>query len=415
MWNPRNAFNRIGPGVITGASDDDPSGVIIYSQTGAGFGNKFLWLALFTTPLMMAVQEMSARLGIVTRRGLAALLRRYVSRRVAVVLSLLLLIVNTINIAADISAIAAVSRLLHPAPVLVYVLLFAGLIVTLEVLVPYQRYVQVLKWLTLFLLTYAATAFVIKVDWADVVRHTLVPTLSFDRGQIAILVAILGTTLSPYLFFWQGSEEIEEEHDLPRPASKISPLLRRMRLDTVTGMIVSNVVMFFIIVTTAATLHQAGMTTINTAQEAAEALRPLAGHFTFWLFSLGIIGTGLLAIPVLAGSAAYALSEVSGWKEGLSNHFRQAPGFYLVIIASVWIGAAMTATNISPITFLIVAGVLNGLLAPIILWYILRLSSRADVVGAYVSRPIVRIGGWVAWVFMALAGLVLVGQWLWHL
>lgn len=410
MFNPKNIFKKIGPGVITGASDDDPSGVIIYSQAGAKFGYSLLWLALFTTPLMMAVQEMSARLGLVTRRGLAALIRRYVSRRVAVVLSLFLFIVNTVNIGADLGAMAAVSKLLHPAPTLVYLGLFGGLIVTLEVFLPYRKYVNILKWLTLALFTYVIAAFYVRVDWAEVAWRTLLPTIGHQPGIIAIIVAILGTTISPYLFFWQSSEEVESNRETPRQASQIGQLIRTMRLDTVTGMVLSNVIMFFIIVTTAATLHQAGITSIDTAQAAAEALRPVAGDFTFWLFGLGIIGTGLLAVPILAGSAAYALAEVLDWREGLSKHFRQAPTFYLVIIVSIWLGAAMSATGISPVAFLIGAGVLNGLLAPVALWYIIRLASRADVVGAWRSRTIVHVGGWVAWGLMSIAGAVFMVQ-----
>ncbi len=403
-------FKHIGPGVITGASDDDPSGVVTYSQAGAKFGYQLLWLALFTMPLMMAVQEMSARLGLVTRRGLAALIRRYISKRVAIALSFFLLIVNTVNIGADLGAMAAVSKLLHPAPTFIYLALFAGLIVALEVLIPYRKYVNVLKWLTFALLAYVATAFFVHVDWGQVAWRTLIPTLTTQPGMIAIIVAILGTTISPYLSFWQSSEEVESELATPRQASHISRLIRTMRIDTVTGMVLSNVIMFFIIVTTAATLHQAGVTNIATAQQAAEALRPIAGNLTFWLFGIGIIGTGLLAVPILAGSAAYALAEVLDWREGLSKHFRQAPTFYAIIIMAIWIGAAMSATGVSPIAFLIGAAILNGLLAPVALWYIIHLADRADVVGAFPSQPIVRVGGWVTWALMTVAGVMYIGQ-----
>lgn len=413
MLDPRKFFGRVGPGVITGASDDDPSGIVTYSQAGATFGYGLLWLALFTTPLMMAVQEMSARLGLVTRRGLAALVRQYVSRRVAVVLSAILLIVNIVNIGADLSAMAAVSRLVHPAPQILYLLFFAGLMVGLEVLMPYGRYVKVLKWLTLALLTYVGAAFLSQPNWSAVVRGTVIPSLPSGATALAMIVAVLGTTLSPYLFFWQSDEEAEDERDA-RPVKKSisAASIKRMRLDTVTGMLFSNVVMFFIIVTTAATLHAHGVTSISTAEQAAEALRPIAGNFTFLLFSLGVIGTGLLAIPILAGSAAYALAEVLGWREGLAKTYRQAPTFYGVIIVAIWLGAAMSATSISPITFLIGAAVLNGLLAPIVMWYVLRLASNPRVVGEYRSRPFVRWVGWVAWVFMAVAGGLFVGGFL---
>lgn len=414
FFRPRNIFKSIGPGVITGASDDDPSGIVTYSQAGSTFGYGFLWLALFTTPLMMAVQEMSARLGVVTRRGLASLLRRYVSSRVAKTLSLMLLVVNVLNIGADLGAMAAVSKLLHPAPSWIYLIFFAGMIVTLEVTIPYQRYVKILKWLTLALFTYVAAAVASHPAWWQVFRSTIIPSLPHSPGAIAMVVAILGTTISPYLFFWQSSEEVEEEGRTPRQAAQITPVLKRMRVDTIIGMLLSNIIMFFIIVTTAATLHQAGITSITSAQQAAEALRPIAGNLTFLLFSVGVIGTGLLAVPVLAGSAGYAVAEVSGWREGLSKHYRQAPAFYGVIIAAVWLGAAISATGISPIHFLILVAILNGLLAPIVLWFILRLASRADVVGAFTSRPLVRTAGWITWGLMTVAAVTYIIQLFFH-
>jgi NRAMP (natural resistance-associated macrophage protein)-like metal ion transporter len=383
MFHLGKYFKRIGPGVITGASDDDPSGIVTYSQTGARYGYGLLWLALFTTPLMMAVQELSGRLGLVTRRGLAALIRRHYSRRAAMIIAASLLIANIVNIGADLSAMAAVMKLLIPGPVVVYIIGFAALIIILEVFVSYARYANILKWLTLSLLTYVVAAFVTKQDWLAVMVSTLVPTIPRDGTVWLLITGILGTTITPYCFFWEASEEVEEGNMLAKLKRKIIPSikdrLRILRLDTAAGMIYSNVVMFFIIVTTAGVLHTAGVTNITTAQQAAEALRPLAGNFAFALFALGIIGIGLLAVPILAGSAAYALAEVFNWPEGLGKKFREAKAFYITIVAAILVGAIITASGLSPVTFLLVAAVVNGLVAPAIIWFMLKLANRPDV------------------------------------
>lgn len=413
MFHPKKFLRTLGPGVITGASDDDPSGIVTYSQAGARFGYGLLWLSLFTTPLMMTVQEMSARLGLVTRRGLTSLLRRHYSRRVAVWLSLALLAANVLNIGADLSAMAAVTRLLMPVPLVAAIIVFAAVIVVLEVFVTYARYVNILKWLTLSLLTYVAAAFVTSQDWSQIAAATIVPHWPTGGAVWLIITAVLGTTISPYLFFWQASEEVEEERLLAkvehRWPSHLGRLVRRMRVDTVVGMIFSNLIMFFIIVVTAGTLHRAGITTITTAAEAASALQPIGGTLTFGLFALGIIGTGLLAIPVLAGSAAYAVSEVFAWPEGLSKSYRQAPSFYLVLAAAIVCGAVISLSGLPPITFLIAAAVVNGLLAPIVLWFLLRLANRPEVVGQYRTPPLVAVGGWLTFGLMTLsAGLALI-------
>lgn len=416
MFHFRKLIKNIGPGVITGASDDDPSGIVTYSQAGAKYGYGFLWLALFTTPMMMAAQEISARLGIVTKQGLSALLKRYVSRQVAFILALGLLVVNIINIGADLSAMAAVMQLLMPGPAWLFLLLFAAIIIVLEVKISYARYVNILKWLTLALLTYVAAAFATQQDWLAIFRSTVVP--SFNQGAAAwpLITAILGTTISPYLFFWQASEEVEEQRLLDKVRQAVHPAvdsqLTKARIDTVAGMLLSNVIMFFIIVVTAGTLHQAGITNIDSAKQAAEALRPIAGSLTFFLFALGILGTGLLAIPVLAGSAAYALSEVADWPEGLGKTFGQAKAFYITISAAIIVGALATFIGIGAIEFLIVAAVLNGLLAPIILFFMLRLADRSDVVGQHRHPPLVRFFGWLTFAVMTGAGVMTIIQYL---
>lgn len=419
MLHVRKLLKNIGPGVITGASDDDPSGVVTYSQTGAQFGYRYLWLSLFTTPLMMAVQEMSARIGMVTKQGLARVIRHRVSRRVSICLALGLLVVNTINISADLNAMAAVTKLIVPGPGMLYLFLFATTIVWLEVKVSYATYANVLKWLTLTLFSYVLVVFVTRQDWGAIAWGTLVPNLTGGSPAWYLITAVLGTTISPYLFFWQASEEVEEEHVWDKVKEQFKQALpghlRDMRRDTAIGMIFSNLVMFFIIVAAAGTLHQAGITTITSAEQAASALQPLAGSFAFTLFALGILGTGLLAIPVLAGSAAYALAEVFGWHEGLGKTFHQARSFYVTIGAAVISGAIAGSFGLAAIQFLILAAVLNGLLAPLMLFFIIRLADDPHIVGPYRSSTAVRMVGWVTFALMVVAGVLTIGQVIRHL
>ena len=415
MFSPTKLFKKIGPGVITGASDDDPSGIATYSQTGATYGYQFLWLSLFTTPLMMAAQEMSARLGMVTGRGLAGILRKHASVKVVFVLAWLLFLVNTVNIGADLGAMAEAVKLVLPGPTWAYLAFFAVVIAMLEIFVSYKKYVNVLRWLTLVLFSYVIAAFFTKQDWALALKDTVIPTFQSGREMWMLIVAILGTTISPYLFFWQTSEEVEEEiaqgrSSLKKRRGATKKEITSMRREVVTGMLLSNIVMFFIIITTAGTLHSVGITNIQTAGQAAEALRPLAGNLTFLLFTIGIIGTGLLAIPILAGSASYALAEVFGWKEGLSKNYRQAHSFYLAIAVSVVLGLLSNVAGLSPIQFLVFAAVLNGLLAPVMLWYIVRLADQKDVVGTHVSTPLIRFFGWLCFILMAGAALTLIGN-----
>ncbi|MFH0828636.1 MAG: Nramp family divalent metal transporter [Candidatus Kerfeldbacteria bacterium] len=415
MFHLKKIFKKIGPGVITGASDDDPSGIATYSQTGARFGYQMLWLALVSTPLMMAVQEMSARLGMVTGRGLAGILKKHTSAKVVFVLASLLFLVNTINIGADLGAMAEASRLVLNGPGWLYLILFTAAIVLLEIFVSYRKYVNVLRWLTFVLFAYVAAAFFVQQNWWEIITSTIIPSFSLNKEMWLMIVAVLGTTISPYCFFWEASEEVEDEIAEGRTTIKkrtgaTKKEIRSMREETVVGMSYSNIVMFFIIITTAATLHRAGITSIGNASQAAEALRPLAGNLTFMLFTVGIIGTGLLAIPILAGSASYAIAEVFGWKEGLSKQYRQAHAFYLAIAASVILGLIVNVIGIPPMQFLIYAAVLNGLLAPVIIWFILRLSDRRDVVGVHTSTPWVRFFGWFAFCVMSLSACILVYQ-----
>ena len=393
-------WKKLGPGLITGASDDDPSGIVTYTQAGARFGLGLLWVAIVTTPLMMAIQEMVARLGLVTKQGLGALLRNHVSKKLAVVVGIVIFLVNTFNIGADLGAMADAVKLVLPGPETVYLVFFLGLVIGLEIVLPYKKYVNVLKWLTLALLTYVAAALVATPNWWPVAQSLAHPLLHGGSQFWLMLVAVLGTTISPYLFFWQASEEIEEGAHKKHSDASLREQLTSMRRDTVVGMMFSNVVMFFIIVTAAVTLNAHGIMEVVTAKQAATTLAPIAGQLTFLLFTVGIIGTGLLAVPILAGSAAYALADAFHWHEGLSKKFRQARRFYLVIIGSILAAFVTHFFGISPIRLLFLAAVLNGLVAPLILWFIVRLANRTDIVGEHRSSPAINAAGWLIFALM---------------
>lgn len=415
MFNVKKIFKNVGPGVITGASDDDPSGIATYSQAGAKFGYGLLWMSLFTLPLMYAVQEMSARLAMVTGRGLSDIIRHHVSGRTVLVLSVMFFIVNTVNIGANLGAMAAALQLVLPGSFFLYLILIAAVVIVLEFFTSYKQYTVILRWLILSLFAYVITAFVTPQDWGAVLRNTLIPNLFRHPDLWMMVVAILGTTIAPYLFFWQASEEVEEEIESGRKnvRSRLGATpaeLSKMRADVTTGMVLSNVIMFFIILTTAATLHRAGITEITSAEQAAAALKPLTSQFAFWLFTIGIIGTGLIGVPVLAGSASFAMAEVFGWKEGLEKRFGQAKPFHLTILLAIVLGVLANVIGIPAIDFLIAAAVLNGLLAPVLLWYIIRLADRRDVVGQHRSSWVVRWLGWITFGLMSLAGLVYIGS-----
>ncbi len=409
---PRNPLRRmlraLGPGLITGASDDDPSGIGTYSQVGAQFGFGMLWTMLFSYPLMVAVQLASARIGRVTGHGIAGNLQRHHSRALGLPLVALLLVANTVNIGADLGAMGAAVRLLFGGHLAWYIVGFGVASMLLQVFVPYHRYVSLLKWLTLALFAYVATAFAVPVPWGEVLHSTLLPQVSLSSDSITALVAVLGTTISPYLFFWQASQEVEDLRAAPdqsplRRAPQQAPAqLERIGLDTRIGMGVSNLVAFFIILTTAVTLHRHGVTDIDSAARAAEALRPVAGSFAFELFAVGIVGTGLLAVPVLAGSAAYAVGESLHWRTGLERRPSRAKRFYGVIAASTLTGVAINFAGINPVKALFWTAVLNGVIAVPMLFVIIRLASRRDVMGEFVLSPRLKAMSWLTTAVMTL-------------
>ena len=404
---------QLGPGLITGAADDDPSGIATYSQAGAQFGYSMLWTVLFTYPLMVGIQMVSARLGCITGRGLAANVKAVFPRPVLYGIVGLLMIANTINIAADIAAMGEALRLLLGGSAHLYSVGFAMLCLTLQVLMRYATYVRYLKWLTLALLSYVAVVFTIHVPWETVIGEMILPRLVLDHDTITMIVAVFGTTISPYLFFWQAAQEME---DLKASASPGVPFadgiarahLRRIRWDTYVGMGFSNLIAFFIILSTAATLHAAGIVDIQTSAQAAEALRPLGGPTTFLLFSLGIIGTGMLAVPVLAGSAAYAVSESFDWQSGLDMKVHEALEFYGIIAIATVGGVALNFTHLDPMRALVWSAEINGVIAVPIMAVMMILASRADIMGRFVIRPRLRGLGWVATAVMAVTVVAMI-------
>ena len=381
----RGYFQRVGPGLITGAADDDPSGIGTYSQVGAAFGFKLLWTTVIALPLAIAVQESTARLGLFSGKGLATLIKEEFPRWVLYVALTLVIAANTFNIGADLGSMAAATHMIVPIPQAVLVVAFALGMAGLEIAVPYHLYSKVLRWLCVSLLSYVVVLFIINVSWFDVLNHLLVPRLGFNRPELAAMIAIFGTTISPYLFFWQTSEEVEELKEHPGELGDGVTHLRAMRGDVIAGMSSGVFVMFAIMVTSAATLGFSGITQIGTAEQAAQALEPLAGSMAKWLFTLGIMGTGLLAVPVLAGSTSYALSETFGWREGLSLKLSQAKAFYLVIFASMMVGLSMNFIGLNPVRALYWSAVLNGLAAPPLIIMILLLSRKPHVLGEHVS------------------------------
>jgi NRAMP (natural resistance-associated macrophage protein)-like metal ion transporter len=405
-------WHNLGPGLTTGASDDDPSGITTYSQAGAQFGFQFLWLAPLTFPLMSIVQEMCARIGMVTGRGLAANIRMYYPKWVLYFCTALLFGANSLNIGADLGAMARGVQLIYPELGFNFlVLAFAVFSLALQIFTTYERYAKYLKWLALVLLAYVFSALATNLDFNLLLQNTLIPSFTFHKDQIFIVTAILGTTISPYLFFWQTSQEVEElilggKTTLKlRQAETTSKELRNMRLDVWSGMFLSNLVMFFIIAAAATTLFAHGITNIQTAAEAAEALRPIAGDATYYLFAAGIIGTGLLAIPVLAGSASYALSESFSWKYGLYRKLKEANAFYGVIIISTLVGLSINFFNLDTIKVLIYTAIVNGLIAPVVLTLIVLLSSNKKLMGNRANGLVTTSLGWLITLVMAAAGI----------
>jgi NRAMP (natural resistance-associated macrophage protein)-like metal ion transporter len=413
----RRLWKRLGPGLVTGAADDDPSGIATYSQVGAGFGYGILWTAFFTFPLMVGIQAVSARIGRVTGHGLAANIRKHYPPALLFGIVGLLLVANTINIAADLGAMGAALKLLIGGSSYWYTVAFGVVSLTLQIFIPFPRYAPILKMMTLALLAYVATLFVVHVPWGTVLYETLLPHLSFKSDYVVAVVAVFGTTISPYLFFWQASQEVEEqrakdgEEPLITAPGQASAAFRRIKIDTFVGMGFSNLVAFFIMLTTAVTLHQHGITDIQTSAQAAEALRPLAGEFAFAVFSAGIIGTGLLAVPILAGSAAYAVAEAFSWPIGLGLTLPRAKGFYAILTIATLLGMTLNFTAVDPIKALFWSAVINGVIAVPIMLVMMLMAVRQDIMGQFVITRRGRILGWLATGIMALVVLAMLVTW----
>ncbi len=413
----RGLLAILGPGLITGASDDDPSGIATYSQAGAQAGYGTAWVMLFTWPLMAAIQEISARIGRVTGQGIAANLRDHYPAPLLYGIVALLLAANFINLGADLGAMGDAVHLLIGGPVGLYVVLFAALCTVLEIYASYERYVKILKWLTLSLFAYVATALVVKVPWGEVAYDTLIPQISLNTDYIVLIVAILGTTISPYLFFWQASEEAEDEridpaaHPLNEAPGEARKEFRRIEIDTYLGMGLSNVVALFIIITTAATLHAHGITDIQTSAQAAQALRPIAGDFAYAVFALGILGTGLLAVPVLAGSGAYALAEAMNWNAGLDRLPQDAKRFYATIVGGTVVGIGINFVNIDPIKALFWSAVINGVVAVPLMIMMMVMTMQPKVMGRFTLPRPLWLFGWLSTAVMAITVVAMFVTW----
>jgi len=407
---PASRLRRLGPGLITGASDDDPSGIATYSQVGAQFGYGLAWTMLFSLPFMIVIQEISGRIGCVTGHGIASNLRRHYASWIVRSVVALLLIANTINIGADLGAMGAALKLLLGGSMHFYTVAFGVLCVAAEIYISYKRYSSVLKWLTLSLFTYVAVVFAVHVPWKLALLATFVPHMHMDAATATALVAVLGTTISPYLFFWQSALEVEErkhrdKSTAPMHCDVAKGQFSRIRFDTGIGMVVSNVIAIFIIYATATTLHASGLTDIQTSAQAAEALRPIAGKFTFVVFATGIIGTGLLAVPVMAGSGAYALAETFRWTEGLDRKLFHAKAFYATIAVSTLAGIALNFTSLNPVKALFWAAVVNGVLAAPVMAVIMVIAGSKRIMGEFTLPVPMLIMGWAATLIMLAASV----------
>lgn len=394
-------WKTLGPGLTTGAADDDPSGIATYSQMGASRGFSLIWLSLFSFPLMATIQEMCARIGLSTGVGLATNIKRHFSKKILYFCTVLLLFANVFNIGADLGAMAKGTQLIFPAIGFAFLVIgFAVLSLGLQIFIPYKRYSKYLKYLALVLFAYVFSAFSVSINWGDVFNHLFVPTVSFRREEIILICAAFGTTISPYLFFWQTSQEVEEQilkgekTEETRRNLNTGEDIHKMRIDVWSGMFFSNLIMFFIIATCAAALFGNGITNIGTAADAAQALKPFAGNFAFALFAIGILGVGLLAIPILAGSASYALSETFNWKTGLYRKLKQASSFYGVIIVAMVLGIILNFIGLDPIKTLIYSAVFNGIISPVILFFIVRISGNGEIMGIFKNKKLTNIIGW---------------------
>ncbi|MEM5326125.1 divalent metal cation transporter [Paraburkholderia sp. JHI2823] len=409
----RSWISRLGPGLVTGAADDDPSGIGTYSQAGAQFGFALLWTLLLTYPLMVAIQMTSARIGRVSGKGLASNMREFGPKWLVIVLVLLLAVANTINIAADLAAMGAAIHLLVPGPQLLYVTVIGAASAALQISVPYENYARILKWMTLVLFSYVAVAFIVPIDWREVAVSLVWPRVQFSSDYLTMVVAVLGTTISPYLFFWQASQEVEElrANATDRGLRWVSSFrayrqLNRITADTWIGMGFSNAVAFFIMLSAAATLH-AHHVTIQTSADAARALEPIAGHLAAYVFAAGIVGTGLLALPVLAGSAAYGAAGAFRWRSSLSLHMTLAREFYSVIAVAIIGGTAITFLHLDPVKALYWSAVINGLAAVPVMIVVMLMGSSPRVMGKFAITGVLRAGGWLATALMAFAAVAM--------
>src|SRR5579862_3856920 len=399
----------IGPGIVTGASDDDPSGIATYSQAGAQFGLSTLWTALITFPLMAAIQEMCARIGLVTSQGLTVTLKQHYPKLLLYMLLLVSFPAITLNIGADIEGMGAVSHLMIPGiPAWVFSVLITALLLIIIIKYPYQKIAMILKWLCLSLLLYMIVPFMVKQDWVSVLKHTFVPTIALNKDFLSIIVAILGTTISPYLFFWQATMEAEDMAHSKKTVIVNKRILSNMTTDVNTGMFLSNVVMFFIILTTGSILYNSGIRHIDVIEQAAKALEPLTGQFTYLIFSLGVFGSGLLAIPVLAGSQSYMLAETFGWEAGLDKKFPQAKPFYISIIISLVVGLSLDFLGVSPIKALLYTAISYGLTAPIMITMVLHIGNNKKIMKKHVNSTLSNVLGLITLVIMTVAAVALI-------
>ncbi len=399
----------LGPGLITGASDDDPSGIATYSQAGAGFGFATLWTALITFPLMASIQEMCARIGMVTQEGLTGTLKKHYSKSILYLMMVFSFPAITLNIGADIQGMGAVANLLFPkVPAFAFSIVFTGILIFCIIRYPYQKLAAILKWLCLSLFLYLVVPFLVHPDWKAVFKSTFIPTIHFNKDFFGILVAILGTTISPYLFFWQTTMEAESMSHQTKNVMIDKRILSDMKKDVDFGMLFSNIVMFFLILTTGAVLYKAGIRQIDTVSQAAQALEPVAGKLAYLLFAIGVLGTGFLAIPVLAGSLSYIMAETFGWVEGLDKKFFQAKGFYITIIVSLLIGLSMDFLGISPIQALIYTAILYGLTAPVMIVIVIHICNNKKIMGEFTNGMWSNILGTLTFILMSVAAVALI-------
>lgn len=410
----RNKFRRLGPGFITGAADDDPSGIATYSIAGAQFGYQFSWLSFFLIPLMTAVQEMCGRIGMASGYGLAGSIKKYYSKYLLWFTIIILFAANTVNIGANLGIMAASIQMLVGFPFFFWLIFITIFTIIMEIIIPYDKYSRYLKWMGLSLLVYGLTAILSKQDWLQIIRFTFIPHLKFNLTYLMTLVGFLGTSISPYLFFWQTSEEVEEEiktgkiNEFEQSPHVLASEIKHMQKDTLAGMFFSQLICFFIVITAASTLHNQGIVNIETPQQVALALRPLAGNFSYLLFTLGIIGIGLQSVPILAGGVAYAFAESFGFKEGLAKKFTEAKAFYATIAISTVIGALMNIIGINAIKALYYTAILNCLVAVPLIAIIIKLADNEKVVGQHKSSNLIRNLAWIAFAFMGIASILMI-------